>query len=175
MLDRINPTDTTYNSVGPLGSGLVDPLLLIARILAGYIFLLSGWGKILGLAGFATYLQRHGLPASYPLAVLGAGVEFLGGLALILGIVTRFAALALIAFILVATGIAHRFWELDGAARGGQATNFNKNMAMIGGLLALLVAGPGRFSIDRLVAARKTRSTGRNLRPWWSGSHARLP
>jgi putative oxidoreductase len=156
MLDRTRLNDTTYSSVGPLGSGLADPLLLIARILAGYIFLLSGWGKILGLAGFASYLQRHGLPASYPLAVLGAGVEFLGGLALILGIVTRFAALALIAFILVATGIAHRFWELDEAARRGQATSFNKNMAMIGGLLALLVAGPGRFSIDRLVAARKT-------------------
>ncbi|MEZ5889543.1 MAG: DoxX family protein [Xanthobacteraceae bacterium] len=68
---------------------------------------------------------------------------------------TRFAALALIAFTLVATGIAHRFWESDEAARRGQVTSFNKNMAMIGGLLAVLVAGPGRFSIDRLVA-RKT-------------------
>ena len=156
MLDRINPTDTTSNSVGPLGSGLADPLLLIARVLLGYIFLLGGWGKLLGLAGFATYLERQGLPASYPLAVLGAGVEFLGGLALIFGIVTRFAALALVAFTLVATGIAHRFWEFDEAARRGQAINFNKNMTMIGGLLALIAAGPGRFSIDRLVAARKT-------------------
>jgi hypothetical protein len=54
MLDRTRLNDTTYSSVGPLGSGLADPLLLIARILAGYIFLLSGWGKILGLAGFAS-------------------------------------------------------------------------------------------------------------------------
>ncbi|MFY9992413.1 MAG: DoxX family protein, partial [Rhodoplanes sp.] len=136
-------------------SGWADPLLLIARVLLGYIFLLGGWGKLLGLAGFATYLERQGLPASYPLAVLGAGVEFLGGLALIFGFVTRFAALALVAFTLVATGIAHRFWEFDEAARRGQATSFNKNMTMIGGLLALIVAGPGRFSIDRL-AARKT-------------------
>lgn len=155
MLDRINRTETTYKSVDTLGSGLSDPLLLIARVLLGYIFLLGGWSKLLGLAGFAAYLDRHGLPASYPLAVLGAGVEFLGGLALIFGIVTRFAALALIAFTLVATGIAHRFWEFDEAARRGQVTSFNKNMAMIGGLLAVLVAGPGRFSIDRLVA-RKT-------------------
>jgi putative oxidoreductase len=69
--------------------------------------------------------------------------------------VTRFAALALVAFTLVATGISHRFWEFDEAARRGQTINFNKNMTMIGGLLALIVAGPGRFSIDRL-AARKT-------------------
>ena len=155
MLDRTRPNDTTYNNVGPLGSGWADPLLLIARVLLGYIFLLGGWGKLLGLAGFSAYLERQGLPASYPLAVLGAGVEFLGGLALIFGIVTRFAALALVAFTLVATGIAHRFWEFDEAARRGQAINFNKNMTMIGGLLALIVAGPGRFSIDRL-AARKT-------------------
>jgi putative oxidoreductase len=154
MLDRTNPTETTYNSVGALGSGLADPLLLIARVLMGYIFLLGGWGKLLGLAGFAAYLEGKGLPASYPLAVLGAGVEFLGGLALIFGIATRFAALALIAFTLVATGIAHRFWEFDEAARRGQATSFNKNMTMIGGLLALLVAGPGRYSIDRLVARK---------------------
>ena len=155
MLDRTRPNDTTYSNVGPLGSGWADPILLIARVLLGYIFLLGGWGKLLGLAGFATYLERQGLPASYPLAVLGAGVEFLGGLALIFGIVTRFAALALVAFSLVATGIAHRFWEFDEATRGGQATSFHKNMTMIGGLLALIVAGSGRFSIDRL-AARKT-------------------
>jgi putative oxidoreductase len=154
MLDRTRPNDTTYSNVGPLGSGWADPLLLIARVLMGYIFLLGGWGKLLGLAGFSAYLERQGLPASYPLAVLGAGVEFLGGLALIFGIVTRFAALALVAFTLVATGIAHRFWEFDEAARGGQATSFNKNMTMIGGLLALIVAGPGRFSIDHLVARK---------------------
>ena len=37
-----------------LPSGLADALLLIARVLMGYIFLLSGWGKLTGLAGFAT-------------------------------------------------------------------------------------------------------------------------
>lgn len=87
--------------------------------------------------------------------MLGAGVEFLSGLCLVLGIVTRYAALAAVAFTLVATGIAHRFWEFDEAARRAQATNFNKNMALIGGLIALAIVGPGRFSIDRL-AGRKT-------------------
>ncbi len=154
MLERTKPTDTTDTHVGPLGSGLMSPVLLVARILVGYIFLLGGWGKLTGLAGFAAYLEGHGLPAGYPLAVLGAGVEFLSGLCLILGIATRYAALAAVAFTLIATGIAHRFWEFDEAARRAQRINFNKNMAIIGGLLALAVAGPGRFSIDRL-AGRK--------------------
>ena len=73
---------------------------------------------------------------------------------MLLGIATRYAALALIAFTLVATGIAHRFWEFDEAARRAQAINFNKNTSMVGGLLAMIVAGPGRFSLDRLLARR---------------------
>jgi putative oxidoreductase len=99
-------------------------------------------------------LQRQGVPASYAFAILGAGIEFLGGLALVFGIATRYAALVLIAFTLVATGIAHRFWEFDEATRRAQAINFNKNMSMVGGLLAMVVAGPGRFSLDRLLARR---------------------
>jgi len=137
--------------VGPRTS---DALLLLARILLGYIFLLSGWGKVMGLAGFAASLQRQGVPGSDSFAILGAGVEFLGGLALVLGIATRYAALALIAFTLVATGIAHRFWEFDEATRRAQAINFNKNLSMVGGLLAMVVAGPGRLSLDRLLARR---------------------
>jgi len=137
--------------IGPRPS---DGLRLLARVLLGYIFLLSGWGKPMGLAGFAASLQRQGVPASDGFAILGAAVEFLGGLALIFGIATRYAALPLIAFTLVATGIAHRFWDYDEATRRAQAINFNKNMSMMGGLLAMVVAGPGRFSLDRLLARR---------------------
>jgi putative oxidoreductase len=160
MLERLWPSPTRdRGNLGPLafrlGRTSADVLLLCARILIGYIFVLSGWGNLMGLAGFAAYLGKHGIPASYALAVLGAAVEFFGGLALITGIATRYVVLLVIAFTLVATGIAHRFWEFEGAARRGQATNFNKNMAMIGGMVALFVAGPGRFSIDGLLARRR--------------------
>jgi putative oxidoreductase len=159
MLNRRQSSTTAYDGEGPLAlplsPGLAGAMLLIARVLLGYIFVLSGWGKLMGLAGFAASLERQGIPASYALAILGAAVEFAGGLALILGIATRYAALALIVFTLAATGIAHRFWEFDEAARRGQAINFNKNMAMVGGLLAMFVAGPGRFSLDRLFASRR--------------------
>ena len=92
----------------------------------------------------------------YALAVVGPVVEFLGGLALVLGVATPYAVLALIAFMFVATGISHRFWEYAEPARRAQLINFEKNIAMTGGLLALFVAGPGSFSVDHLFTRRKS-------------------
>lgn len=71
------------------------------------------------------------MPASYAVAVIGALIEFAGGLALVLGIASRYAASALIVFTLVATGIAHRFWEFEEPARRGQEINFEENMARL--------------------------------------------
>lgn len=160
MLDRLWPSAARdRGDLGPftfsLGPAAADSLLLAARILIGYIFLIGGWGKLMGLAGFASYLDKHGVPASYTFAVLGAAAELVGGLALVLGVATRYVVLLMIAFTLVATGIAHRFWEFEDAARRTQTIAFNKNMAIIGGLLALLVAGPGRLSGDGLLARRR--------------------
>lgn len=149
--DRGNRGPLTFR----LDPAISDVALLCTRILIGYVFVLGGWGKLMGLAGFASYLGQHGVPASYAFALLGAAVEFFGGLALIAGVATRYVVLLIIAFTLVATGIAHRFWEFEAPARRAQAINFNKNMAMIGGMLALFVAGPGRLSIDGLLERRR--------------------
>ena len=140
--------------IHPLSPGLADALLLIARVLMGYIFVVSGWGKLMGFAGFVASMEQRGVP--YALAVVGPVVEFLGGLALVFGVATPYAVLALIAFMFVATGISHRFWEYAEPARRAQLINFEKNIAMTGGLLALFVAGPGSFSVDHLFTRRKS-------------------
>lgn len=127
------------------------PVLLIARIALAAIFLYSGFGKLTGLAGFSTYLVNHGFPAgmTYALAILAGLTELLGGLALLVGWQARYAALALALFTLVAALIGHRFWEIaDAGQRMGQLIHFWKNMAMVGGFLALYVAGAGPFSLD---------------------------
>ena len=67
---------------------------------------------------------------------------------LVLGIGARYGALLLIAFTIAATYTSHLFWTFPEAQRGQQSTQFWKNVTMIGGLLALFVTGPGRFSID---------------------------
>jgi putative oxidoreductase len=128
------------------------PVLLIARIALTAIFLYSGFGKLTGPTGFSAYLLNHGFPSgiTYPLAILAGLTELLGGLALLVGWQTRYAALVLALFTLVAALIGHRFWEIaDAGQRMGQLIHFWKNIAMIGGFLALYVAGGGPFSLDQ--------------------------
>jgi len=127
-----------------------DALLLLGRILLGGIFVISGYAKLFGLAAFAASLERRGVPFASAIAPIGAGVEFFGGLAIVLGIEVRYAALPMIAFVIVATLISHRFWEFADAARRTQTTNFSKNVAIIGGFVLLHVAGGGRYAVERL-------------------------
>jgi putative oxidoreductase len=128
-----------------------DAALSIARIALAAIFLYSGYGKLMNPAGFSGYLANHGFPGglTYPLALIAGATETLGGLAILLGFQTRYAALLLAAFTLIAALIGHRFWDIaDAAQRGNQLNHFWKNVAMIGGFLALYVAGAGSVSID---------------------------
>jgi putative oxidoreductase len=80
--------------------------------------------------------------------VIGPCVEFFGGLAVLLGLQIRCAAVLIAVFTVVATAISHRYW--DDAARRGQEVNFMKNVCIIGGFLLLAAVGGGRFGIDTL-------------------------
>ena len=72
-----------------------------------------------------------------------------------MGFRTRYASLLMILFVIVATGISHRFWEFADAARRAQESQFFKNLSIIGGFLLLFVTGGGRFSLDALLRRRK--------------------
>ena len=129
-----------------------DHLLLVARVLAGWIYLQSGFTKVLDPATFAARLVPRGVPEW--LGLIAPFIEFFGGLMLVLGVGTRYAALMLIAFTIAATWISHTFWTYPEAQRSQQFTQFWKNVTMTGGLLALFVTGPGRFSLDRWLSKR---------------------
>jgi len=133
------------------GTAYADSMLLLGRLLLGIIFVLSGYGKLMGLAAFAASLEKNGVPFASVIAPLGAAVEFFGGLAIVLGIEVRYAALLMVLFVIVATGISHRFWEqADAAMQRGQQVHFMKNVAIAGGFLVLHVAGGGRLALERL-------------------------
>jgi len=134
-----------------------DLVCLLGRVLIGGIFVQSGFGKLMGLDAFAAGLARNGIPGAVAqvLAPIGAAVEFVGGLAIVFGLMTRYAAVLMILFVIVATGISHRFWEFADAARRAQESQFFKNLAIIGGFVLLFVTGPGRYSVDTLLRSRK--------------------
>lgn len=135
-----------------IAAGWQDQFLLVARVMAGWIFLSSGWGKVMNWSGFADRLITQAVPA--PLAYTAPILEFLGGLALVLGFASRYAALALFVFTIAATWTSHRYWIFPAEQRQTQSTQFWKNIAIMGGLLALFVSGPGRFSLDRWLSKR---------------------
>jgi putative oxidoreductase len=139
-------TDTV--ATGAVG----DFLLLLGRVLVGWIFLQSGFGKVMGLSGFVASQTANGVPTV--LAYIAPFLEFLAGAGLVLGLATRYSALGLIAFTLAATWIAHRYWTFPEAQQRMQSIQFWKNVAIIGGLFAFFAVGGGRFSLDRWLSRR---------------------
>ncbi len=132
---------------GRLGQMPTNLVLLLGRLLIAAIFVPSGFGKLTHIAGFAHMLASRGVPAPHTLAIVGACIEFFGSLAIVFGLLTRYAALLMAAFTLVAALISYRFWNASGAAETAQYIQFMKNMAIVGGFLFLFVVGPGHYSL----------------------------
>lgn len=133
-----------------ISAGTYNPMLpLIARIFMGSLFLVAGIRKLMGIAGTVGYLTKLGFPAADMLVYLAIAIEIIGSILLIIGWRTRLVAWLMIAFVLVATFAAHRFWEFEAAQMANQMNHFLKNFAVIGGLLMVIAFGPGRASVDR--------------------------
>src|SRR5262245_26026476 len=131
-----------------------DFLLLVGRVFLGWLFLASGYGKFTGIAGTTTYFTNLGLSPVEFWAWFAAIAEVVLGAALILGIATRYAALASFVWVLVATAIAHRYWTYPAAQQASQYNNWLKNIAIMGGTLYVFVTGAGRYSVDAMLAKR---------------------
>jgi len=118
------------------------------RLLIAAIFVFSGIAKLTGLQGTAGYIASQGLPAAYLLAVVSMIVELGGGLLLIAGFMTRWAAAALLLFTLAAALIFHNFWAAPADQVQNTMIHFMKNISMAGGLLYVMVYGSGPLSVD---------------------------
>ena len=103
----------------------------------------SGAGKIFGYAGAQAMMERHGVSgALLPLVIV---TEAGGGLLVLLGLFTPYAAIALAGFCLLAAWFFH-YQPGD----MGQMINFMKNITIAGGFLVLAGAGPGALALDNL-------------------------
>jgi putative oxidoreductase len=126
-----------------------DLAALVGRILLAIVFVPAGFSKIGGFAGTAGYIASKGLPLPEVGAAIAIAVEIVAGIALVLGWRTRWAALALAVFTLVATVFFHAFWAVPPEQQMTQQLMFMKNIGIVGGLLAIYAFGAGRISIDR--------------------------
>ena len=123
--------------------------LLVLRLIVAAIFLAHGSQKLFGWfggAGLTAFVEKSGLG---PIAYLVAIGEFFGGLGMIPGVLVRFSALANLIImggaIVQVTGPNGFFLENKG---------FEYNLALIGLLLPLLLAGPGPYNIPRLLVKK---------------------
>ena len=121
-----------------------DVGILVARILMPILFIVAGWGKITGYEGTQQYMQAMGVPgALLPLTIL---LEFGGGIAILLGFLTRTTAIFTAGFTLLTALLFHTNF-----AEGVNSLMFMKNMTIAGGYLLLFFMGPGKFSIARVL------------------------
>ncbi len=123
--------------------------LAAARLTLGWVFLQSGWGKLHNLEGVTDFFVSLGVPFAHIQAPMVAGIEFGGGLLLLLGLATRLAALPLVGVMLVAIRTAlwddiHDLSDLFGLAEFGY-------IVLLSGLV---VFGAGSLSFDALVRRR---------------------
>ena len=119
---------------------------LIMRIVVGYTFMLAGWGKLNNLPQMIENFTEWGIIFPKIMTPFVSGVEFVGGILLIVGLFTRIPA-AMLAFTML-VAIKSAKWEMVDSLQSllgfEEATYF-------AGFLWLAIAGPGAASLDRLL------------------------
>lgn len=133
-----------------------NALVLVARILLSFIFILSGFDKLTDPSGTAGMISGAGLPAETALAYAAGAFELLAGLAVLVGFQTKAAAWALAAFcvftgLMFHTGtVAVPGWP-DAALGWINTLNgimMMKNITLAGAYILLAAFGAGAYSLD---------------------------
>jgi putative oxidoreductase len=123
----------------------------LARWAAGVIFLIVGVAKFADHAAELASFRHYPLPAPEVFVYLVGAVEIGGGLLLIMGLLTRLAALALAADMTGAIAVS-------GLARG-ELISLTLAPVLLVAMLGLIRVGPGPWSLDRQIARRKASGT----------------
>ena len=125
--------------------------LTIVRVITGIIFMAHGAQKLFtfGIAGVTAGFTQMGVPLPGITAPLVAGLEFFGGLALVVGLLTRLAALGLAINMLGAIFLVHL------AAGFFMPQGYEFALLLFATSVALVIAGPGRYAIDDMIARRQ--------------------
>jgi putative oxidoreductase len=139
---------------------------LILRLIIGFGFMAHGWAKLSrGPEAFAHLLASLHLPMPHLFAWLSVFTELAGGIAILLGMFTSIVAVSLIGTMLVAMFTIHIHYGFSAVKTIGLTAQgpvfgppgYEINLVYIAGLMALLLLGSGRFSIDALIIKLQKR------------------
>lgn len=122
---------------------------LLARVTVGWVFLWSGWGKLQNLPAITENFISWGIPFPQLLTPFVSGVEFVGGLFLLLGLMTRISAGALAVTMIVAIRSAK--WDQVDSLEALLGFDESAYFAIF---TWLAIAGAGALSLDHLIGRR---------------------
>ena len=129
---------------------LEHPMIpLLGRFMMVYIFATSGIAKVADWSGNVAYMSTRHLPMIPVFLAIATVIELGGSLCLITGFQARVAAFIMFLYLTAVTVIFHAYWNMPANLAGMQETHFRKNLAIMGGLLMLAYAGPGRWSVGK--------------------------
>jgi putative oxidoreductase len=118
--------------------------LLLGRVLLSAIFILSGLGKLRHFHDIAGMMAGKGIPLASVALVITLFIEIGGGLLILTGYQARYAALVIALWLIPVTLIFHHFWGIPAEQQQDQMVHYLKNVAIVGGLLILAYASPGK-------------------------------
>lgn len=127
--------------------------ITVLRVVVGLVFLAHGLQKLLlfGIGGTAGFLGSIGVPAAGLMAVVLIAIEVLGGLALILGLYTRYAAIPLAVISLVALLTVH----LANGFFMGEQSGYEFVLTLLAANVALFFLGSGALALDSLLGTTR--------------------
>jgi putative oxidoreductase len=135
-------------------------LYTLGRVLIPVIFVVFGVEQITNVAPFAdqiaaanlpfpTQIEQYlAIPKYQALAYLVSGIEIAAGLAVLIGLLTRIAALVLFVFCGATIFFVDHFWNMEAPAQVGAQSQALMYLALMGALLLLMGKGAGGFSLD---------------------------
>ena len=146
------------------GKNYQQSALLFLRLVIGFGFMAHGWAKLSrGPAGFEKLITQIGVPFPHLMAWVTPLVEVIGGFAIFIGLVVSIAAVPLIVTMLVAMFGIHVHYGFSSIKTIGVTPQgplfgppgYEINLLYISGLIALIISGAGKFSMDAILAKRK--------------------
>lgn len=137
-------------------NSLQSPLLLLVRLYFGWQFIQTGWGKLHALGHVTGYFAQLGIPFPHVTAIFVAWLEFIGGILLMAGLLSRVTALALTIDMIVAYVTGDHAALLSFFKDPGTFTSAAP-FTFLAAALIVLIFGPGLFALDTLIVANTDR------------------